>query len=125
MPISFMPDAPNQDLLLPHSLRDWLPSGHLSNYIIDTVDAPDLRAFFVRYEVGGPRNQPSHPAIMVKVLVYGYATGVFSSRKIASPAGTRKAGRRERSGRAGVGHPRRDRAPRAARRGHSSGQETA
>ena len=111
MPISLMPYAPNQDLLLPHSLRDWLPSGHLSNYINDTVD--------------GPRNQPFHPAMMVKVLFYGYATGVFSSRKIASPAGTRKAGRRERSGRAGVEHPRRERAPRAARQGHSGGQETA
>ena len=83
MPISFMPYAPDQDLLLPHSLRDWLPSGHLANYINDTIDALDLRAFFIRYEVGGPRNQPFHPAMMVKVLVYGYATGVFSSRKIA------------------------------------------
>ena len=83
MPISFMPYAPNQDFLLPHSLRDWLPSGHLANYINDTIDALDLRAFFIRYEVGGPRNQPFHPAMMVKVLVYGYATGVFSSRKIA------------------------------------------
>ena len=83
MPISFMPYAPDQDLLLPHSLRDWLPSGHLANYINDTIDALDLRAFFIRYEVGGPRNQPFHPAMMVKLLVYGYATGVFSSRKIA------------------------------------------
>ena len=120
-----MPDAPNQDLLLPHSLRDWLPSGHLFNYINDTVDALDLRAFFIRYEVGGPRNQPSHPAMMVKVIVYGYATGVFSSRKIASPAGTRKAFRRERSGRAGVEHPRRERAPRAARQGHPGDQAAA
>ncbi len=43
----------------------------------------DLRAFHVRYAGGGPRNQPFNPAMMVKVLVYGYATGVFSSRKIA------------------------------------------
>ena len=78
-----MPYAPDQELLLPHSLHEWLPSGHLANYINDTVDALDLRAFFSRYEVGGPRNQPFHPAMMVKVLVYGYATGVFSSRKIA------------------------------------------
>jgi transposase len=42
----------------------------------------DLRAFYARYEGGGSRNQPFHPAMMVKVLVYGYATGVFSSRKI-------------------------------------------
>ena len=37
----------------------------------------------MRYQKGGPRNQPFDPAMMVKVLIYGYATGVFSSRKIA------------------------------------------
>ena len=83
MPISFLPYAPDQELLLPHSLHEWLPSGHLANYINDTVDALDLRAFFIRYDSGGSRNQPFHPAMMVKVLIYGYATGVFSSRKIA------------------------------------------
>jgi transposase len=41
-----------------------------------------LGAFYARYAGGGARNQPFHPAMMVKVLVYGYATGVFSSRKI-------------------------------------------
>ena len=70
-----MPYAPDQELLLPHSLHEWLPSGHLANYINDTVDALDLRAFFSRYGSGGPRNQPFHSAMMVKVLVYGYATG--------------------------------------------------
>lgn len=47
------------------------------------MDQLDLRAFHARYEQDGPRNQPFHPAMMVKVLLYGYATGVFSSRKIA------------------------------------------
>jgi len=47
------------------------------------VDALDLSAFHARYASGGPRNQPFHPAMMVKVLLYGYATGVFSSRKVA------------------------------------------
>ena len=42
--------------------------------------------FYARYAGGGPRNQPFHPAMMVKVLLYGYATGVFSSRKIAREA---------------------------------------
>lgn len=83
MPTSYLPYEPNQDLLLPHSLREWLPEDHLAHYISDTIDALDLRAFYARYEDGGPRNQPFHPAMMVKVLVYGYATGVFSSRKIA------------------------------------------
>jgi len=83
MPTSYLPYEPDQDLLLPHSLREWLPEDHLAHYISDTIDALDLRAFYARYEDGGPRNQPFHPAMMVKVLVYGYATGVFSSRKIA------------------------------------------
>lgn len=69
-------------MLLPASLQDWLPKGHLAYFINDTVDALDLRAFYARYAGGGSRNQPFHPAMMVKVLVFGYATGVFSSRKI-------------------------------------------
>jgi transposase len=69
-------------MLLPASLQDWLPKGHLAYFVNDTVDALDLRAFYARYAGGGARNQPFHPAMMVKVLVYGYATGVFSSRKL-------------------------------------------
>lgn len=42
----------------------------------------NLSAFHERYATGGPRNQPFHPAIMVKVMVYAYVTGIFSSRKI-------------------------------------------
>jgi transposase len=56
---------------------------HLAYYLSDTVDALDLSAFHARYAGGGPRNQPFDPAMMVKILLYGYATGVFSSRKIA------------------------------------------
>jgi transposase len=70
-------------LLLPEALQDWLPEGHLAHFISDAVDGLDLGAFHARYDKDGPRNQPFHPAMMVKVLVYGYATGVFSSRKIA------------------------------------------
>jgi transposase len=83
MPTSYLPYEPSQDLLLPHSLQEWLPEGHLAYYISDTIDALDLQGFYERYEGGGARNQPFHPAMMVKVLVYGYASGVFSSRKIA------------------------------------------
>lgn len=83
MPISYQPYLPDQDFLLPHSMREWLPEGHLAYYINDTVDSLDLQAFHARYGAGGSRNQPFHPAMMVKVLIYGYATGVFSSRKLA------------------------------------------
>jgi transposase len=79
---SYRPYEPDQVMLLPAAAQDWLPAGHLAHFINDTVDALDLRAFYARYEGGGSRNQPFHPAMMVKVLVYGYATGVFSSRKI-------------------------------------------
>lgn len=83
MTISYRTYVAEQDLLLPPSLQEWLPEGHLAYFICDTVDTLDLSAFHARYEKGGPRNQPFHPAMMVKVLLYGYATGVFSSRKLA------------------------------------------
>jgi transposase len=82
MTTSYLPYEPRQQLLLPAALQDWLPEGHLAYYISDTVDSLDLSAFHARYAAGGPRNQPFHPAMMVKVLIYGYATGVFSSRKL-------------------------------------------
>ncbi len=83
MPTSYQPYLPDQDFLLPHSMREWLTEGHLAYFINDTVDSLDLKAFHARYAGGGSRNQPFHPAMMVKVLIYGYATGVFSSRKLA------------------------------------------
>lgn len=83
MGTSYLPYEPQQQMLLPQALQDWLPPGHLAYFISDAIDGMDLQAFHARYAAGGPRNQPFHPAMMVKVLVYGYATGVFSSRKIA------------------------------------------
>lgn len=83
MTASYLPYDPTQTLLLPPALQEWLPEGHLAYYISDCVDSLDLGAFHARYAEGGPRNQPFDPAMMVKVLLYGYATGVFSSRKIA------------------------------------------
>jgi len=83
MSASYIPYHPEQQQLLPNALQDWLPQGHLAYFINDTVDSLNLIAFHARYTAGGPRNQPFHPAMMVKVLVYAYATGVFSSRKIA------------------------------------------
>jgi len=83
MSTSYIPYQPDQQYLLPCALQEWLPAGHLAYFISDTVDSLDLGAFHNRYASGGPRNQPFHPAMMVKVLVYAYASGVFSSRKIA------------------------------------------
>lgn len=83
MTTSYLPYDPQQQFLLPPALEEWLPEGHLAYFISDTVDLLDLNAFHVRYAGGGPRNQPFHPGMMVKVLLYAYASGVFSSRKIA------------------------------------------
>lgn len=83
MTTSYLPYDPQQQFLLPPALEEWLPEGHLAYFISDTVDLLDLSAFHARYAGGGPRNQPFHPRMMVKVLLYAYASGVFSSRKIA------------------------------------------
>ena len=83
MATSFRPYEPAQMLLLASDLRDWLPPGHLAHHVSDLVDALDLTAFYAPYEEDGRRNAPYEPRMMVKVLLYGYATGVFSSRGIA------------------------------------------
>jgi transposase len=84
MSTSYMSYQPEQQQLLPSALQDWLPESHLAYFISETIDQLDLSAFHARYDKGGPRNQPFQPAMMTKVLIYGYATGVFSSRKIAA-----------------------------------------
>jgi transposase len=83
MPTTFRPCAPDQSLLFPPSPRDWLPEGHLAFFIADTVAALDLRTLYAPYEGDGRRNQPFDPQMMVTVLLYAYATGTFSSRRIA------------------------------------------
>lgn len=83
MPTSFLPYEPKQDFLLPPSLSEWLPENHLAYFVSELIDRLDLQIFYARYEGDGRRNQPFDPAMLVKVLVYGYATGVFSSRKMA------------------------------------------
>ena len=74
---------PDQILLMPPKMKDWVPEGHLAHQVSDVVDKLDLSAFYAPYEGDGRRNAPYSPTMMVKVLIYGYATGVFSSRGIA------------------------------------------
>ena len=83
MPTSFLPYEPNQTFLLPPSPSEWLPENHQVYFVGDIIDRLDLQKFYARYQGDGRRNQPYDPAMLVKVLVYGYATGVFSSRKLA------------------------------------------
>ena len=73
----------NQQLLLPPDLRQWLRDDHLALYVSDVVDALDLSPIINKYEEGDSRGRPPyHPALMVKLLVYGYSTGRMSSRKL-------------------------------------------
>ncbi len=83
MSTTFRRYVPEQSLLLPPDLRDWLSEGHLAHHISDLVDGLDLTAFYAPYEGDGRRNAPYEPRMMVKILLYAYATGVFSSRGIA------------------------------------------
>ena len=83
MGTTFRPYQPDQILMLPPDLREWLPEGHLAHHVSDLVDAVDLSAFYAPYEGDGRRNWPYDPRMMVKVLIYAYATGTFSSRKMA------------------------------------------
>ena len=79
---SYRPYLPEQDLLLPPSLRDWLPENHLAYFVNDVIDQLDLRAIESPYEQEERGYPPYHPRMMTKVLVYGYCVGVFSSRKL-------------------------------------------
>ena len=83
MPHHFRPYPPDQPLWLPPDLRDWLPENHLVYTVSELVDQLDLAAFYAPYAQQGSGNLPYAPALMVKILVYGYATGVLSSRRLA------------------------------------------
>lgn len=79
---TFRPYEPDQIYLFPPSPRDWLPEDHLIFFLSDLVDSLDLSEIYATYteERGYP---PYHPLLMVKILLYGYARGIFSSRKLA------------------------------------------
>ena len=83
MGTTFRDYQPDQIFLLPPSPKDWLPEDHLAYFISDTVDELDLSGFYAPYRGDGRRNRPFSPAMMLKILIYCYATGTFSSRKIA------------------------------------------
>jgi transposase len=68
------------DYLLPPSVEDWLPKDHLARFVVDIVDQLDLSALTRQYR--GTGSAAYHPAVMLGLLIYGYATGVYSSRRI-------------------------------------------
>ena len=79
---TYRPYDPDQQYLLPPSLQDWLPEGHLAYFVSDLVDDMDLSAIESVYEQEDRGQPPYHPQMMTKILLYGYCVGVFSSRKI-------------------------------------------
>ncbi len=82
MPKGYRPYLPEQDLLLPQSLRDWLPEDHLAYFVSDVIDQLDLRQIYGVYERELRGQPPYDPLMMTKVLVYAYCVGVYSARKI-------------------------------------------
>jgi transposase len=73
----------NQAYLLPPSLQDWLPEGHLARFVAEVVEALDLSGIYAKYEEGDGRGLAADdPRMMVRVLIYGYCRGVASSRRI-------------------------------------------
>jgi transposase len=76
----FIPTNRDQQYLFPPSIQDWLPEEHLARFIVDIVSQLDLRPLSEAYS--GKGFKAYHPEIMLSLLFYGYATGIFSSRKI-------------------------------------------
>jgi transposase len=82
MPKGYRTYLPEQELLLPPNLRDWLAENHLAYFVSEVVDQLDLSAIRAVYEKEMRGQPPYDPLLMTKLLVYGYCTGVFSSRRI-------------------------------------------
>lgn len=79
---TFRPYEPRQVQLLPASPHDWLPEDHLAYFLLDVVEQLDLRPIFAHYDRELRGYPPHHPRMMVALLLYGYCTGVRSSRQI-------------------------------------------
>jgi transposase len=73
---------PDQDFLLPPSLREWVRQDHLASFISDVVDKLDLSEIINSYDNSRGGQAPFHPVMMTKLLLYAYCIGVPSSRRI-------------------------------------------
>lgn len=78
--MAFHPIDRDTDYLLPPSVQEWLPESHLARYVVDVVEGLDLSELERAYAGRGSNAYP--PAMLLSLLIYGYATGTFSSRKI-------------------------------------------
>ena len=79
---NFLPCDRDQELLLPPSLREWLPEDHLAWFVIEAVEALDLERFYADYRDDGWGRSAHDPQMMVALLLYAYAVGVRSARGI-------------------------------------------
>src|SRR6195256_3689453 len=79
---SYRPYHPDQEFLLPPSLREWLPENHLVYFVSDVIDNLDLAAMDAVYGDEQRGQPPYDPRMLTKVLVYGYCVGVYSSRRL-------------------------------------------
>ena len=79
---NFIPCDRNQELLLPPSLREWLPEDHLDWFVLDSVAELDLDAFYSAYRSDGWGAAAHDPQMMVALLLYAYSIGVRSARGI-------------------------------------------
>lgn len=77
---NFRPIDRTTGFLLPPSVDEWLPDRHLARFVVEVIDKLDLSSMTRAYRGSGSASY--HPAMLLGLLVYGYATGVFSSRKI-------------------------------------------
>ena len=80
---TYRPYNPDQQFLMPPSMREWLPESHLVYFVSDTIDEMDISEIEGIYEKSLVGHPPYNPRMMTKLLFYAYCTGVFSSRKIA------------------------------------------
>ncbi len=81
-PSNFLPCDRDQELLLPPSLREWLPQDHLAWFVLDAVEGIDPGGFYVSYREDGWGRAAFDPQMMVALLLYAYAIGERSSRAI-------------------------------------------
>ena len=77
---NFIPADRKTDYLLPPSVDDWLTQDHLARFVVEVIDSLDLSKLTRQY--AGRGSKAHHPATLLAILVYGYSTGVFSSRKL-------------------------------------------
>jgi transposase len=77
---NFRPTDRETGFLMPPSVDEWLPEQHLARFIVEVVEGLDLRGMSGSYRGSGSASY--HPSVLLSILVYGYATGVYSSRKL-------------------------------------------